>query len=119
MAVASSMSRYSLHVSKVREHPSADASEDPVVRQYRFLLRTAPAAALEAAHGEALPQMSEVHRELLLRTVRTSLLVGDHVTTGDHLKIAHLVTLGERRTPGQFPRSPPVRGGPGSRPEGP
>ncbi len=73
-----------------------------MVRQYRYLLRTAPADALEAAHTEALPLLSEGHRQTVLETVRSSLLVGDHLTTGDHVRLAHLVTEGERRTPGQL-----------------
>ena len=79
---------------------AADVPEDPVVRQYRYLLRTAPADALEAAHTEAIPLLSEAHQASLLATLRTSLLVGDHLTTSDHAKIAHLVTAGERRSPG-------------------
>jgi hypothetical protein len=78
----------------------ADVPENPVVRQYRYLLRTAPADALEAAHTEAIPRLSEAHQASLLATLRTSLLVGNHLTTGDHAKIAHLVTEGERRSPG-------------------
>lgn len=71
----------------------------PVVRQYRYLLRTAPADALEAAHTEAIPLLSVAHQESLLTTLRSSLLVGDHLNPGDHRKIAHLVTQGERRSP--------------------
>jgi hypothetical protein len=46
--------------------------------------------------------LSQAHQEALLDSIRSSLLVGDHVTTGDYAKIAHLVTNGERRTPGQL-----------------
>jgi hypothetical protein len=77
------------------------------VRQYRYLLRTASADALDAAHTEAIPQLSEARRESLLQTLRSSLLVGDHLTTGDHAKIAHLVTVGGRRFPGQLPTALP------------
>ena len=80
----------------------ADTPEDPLVRQYRYLLRTAPVDGLQSAHGEAIPLLSEAHRESLLETVRGSLLVGDHLTTSEHAKIAHLVTDGERRAPGQL-----------------
>src|SRR5690242_17707032 len=37
-----------------RQQPSPGAAEDQAVRQYRFLLRTAPQDALEAAHVDAL-----------------------------------------------------------------
>lgn len=80
----------------------ASGEEDPLVRQYRYLLRTAPADALEAAHGEAIPALSQANQESLLEAVQGSLLVGGHLTTRDHAKIAHLVTAGERRAPGQL-----------------
>jgi hypothetical protein len=38
----------------VRPDDPVAADEDPVVREYRYLLRTAAADALEAAHTEAL-----------------------------------------------------------------
>jgi hypothetical protein len=81
---------------------AAEAPEDPVVRQNRYLLRTAPADALEAAHSEALSLLPEAHQESLLATLRGSLLVGDHLAITDHAKIAHLVTSGERRSPRQL-----------------
>lgn len=93
------MSRFTFGRHKPQGEP-ADVPEDPVVRQYRYLLRTAPADALEAAHTEAIPRLSEAHRASLLATLRTSLLVGDHLTTSDHAKIAHLMTAGERRSAG-------------------
>lgn len=80
----------------------ANAAEDPVVRQYRYLLRTAPADALEAAHAEAIPRLSGAQQESLLVTLQSSLLVGDRLTVGEHVKIAHLVTVGERRSPGRL-----------------
>jgi hypothetical protein len=95
------MSRFSL--SKKRD-PQGDPAveEDPVLRQYRYLLRTAPVDALEGAHAEVIPLLSEGHQESLLNALRSSLLVGGHLTTRDHVKIAHLVTNGEHRAPGQL-----------------
>jgi hypothetical protein len=102
------MSRFTLGKRRDPHAKAADAPEDPVVRQYRYLLRTAPVDALESAHVEAIAQLSEAHREYLLETVRGSLLVGDHLTTSAHAKIAHLVTDGERRAPGQLLRALPA-----------
>jgi hypothetical protein len=76
--------------------------EDVVVRQYRFLLRTAPADALEAAHVEALDAMGESGRAAVLRGVQTGLVAGLRLTPGHVRQLAHLVTLGERRAPGAF-----------------
>lgn len=74
--------------------------EDKAVRQYRFLLRTAPTDALEAAHAEALPRLSALERADLLRTVQETLMAGQRLTSDDHAALGHLMTLGERRTPG-------------------
>jgi hypothetical protein len=86
----------------------ASVDEDVVVRQYRYLLRTAPADALEAAHVDAIPVLSQAHQESLLETVQRSLLVGGHLTTSHHAKIAHLVTAGEQRAPGQLLQALPA-----------
>lgn len=74
--------------------------EDQAVRQYRFLLRTAPTDALEAAHAEALPRLSAQERADLLGTVQETLMAGQRLTSDDHAALGHLMTLGERRTPG-------------------
>jgi hypothetical protein len=76
--------------------------EDLVVRQYRFLLRTAPADALEEAHAEALAAMGENRRAAVLRGVQSGLVAGLRLTPADVRPLAHLITLGERRAPGAF-----------------
>jgi hypothetical protein len=96
------MSRFTRKKNGSQRQSAAQAPEDPVVRQYRYLLRTAPADALEAAHAEALPTLPEVHQDRLLATLRDVFLVGDHVSTQDVPKLAHLLTAGERRSPGQL-----------------
>jgi hypothetical protein len=82
-----------------------DAPEAPTVRQYRYLLRTAPTEALEAVHGEALAQLSDADREAVLRGVQEGLVAGARLAPSDIAKIGHLLTLGERRTPGAFLRA--------------
>lgn len=76
--------------------------EDPLERQYRFLLRTAPADAMEAAHVEALGAVPENVRAAVLLTVQEALVAGQRLTTADRGSLARLVTVGERRTPGTF-----------------
>ena len=75
-------------------------NEDQAVRQYRFLLRTAPVDALEAAHAEALPRVSAAARVDLLRTLQETLVAGMRLSPEDHPAVGHLMTLGERRAPG-------------------
>lgn len=70
------------------------------MRQYRFLLRTAPPDALEAAHVEALPALDPDTRAAVLAAVQERLVAGLRLGPDDITRLAHLVTLGERRAPG-------------------
>lgn len=83
-----------------RQAPPEVAPENQTVRQYRFLLRTAPRDALEAAHVDALSAIAAPLREVVLHTVQTQLVAGAHLHPDDVVPLAHLVTLGERRHPG-------------------
>jgi hypothetical protein len=76
--------------------------EDLVVRQYRYLLRTAPADALEAAHVQALSELGDNARAAVLRAVQTALVCGLRLSFEQRRELAHLITLGERRAPGAF-----------------
>ncbi|MFC8502691.1 hypothetical protein ACFUC1_10035 [Pedococcus sp. NPDC057267] len=76
--------------------------EDQSVRQYRWLLRTSPLDALEVAHVEALAPMPRSRRSIVLRAVQYGLVTGLRLTPDDVGRIAHLVTVGERRRPGDF-----------------
>jgi hypothetical protein len=82
--------------------------EDQAVRQYRFLLRTAPLDALEEAHVEVLTPMARSRRAVVLRAVQDGLVAGLRLTADDVRPIAHLVALGERRRPGDFLRACPL-----------
>jgi hypothetical protein len=73
-----------------------------VVRQYRFLLRTAPLDALEAAHAEALPLLEAPVRASVLKAAQDHLVAGLRLGPDDTARLAHLVALGERRVPGAF-----------------
>jgi len=90
-----------------RHAPAIDRPEDQAVRQYRFLLRTAPRDALEAAHVEALSAIGAQHRETILRTVQIALVAGAHLRADDVGPLARLMTLGERRGPGVLTSSIP------------
>ena len=79
--------------------------EDQSVRQYRFLLRTAPLDALEEAHVEVLAPMPRARRAMVLWAVQDGLVAGLRLQPDDVRPIAHLVTLGERRRPGDFLRA--------------
>jgi hypothetical protein len=83
----------------------SDDLEDVVVRQYRFLLRTAPVDALEAAHRQALDELGDDARAAVLRAVQTALVCGLRLSIDQPERLAHLITLGERRVPGAFLRA--------------
>lgn len=74
--------------------------EDPVVRQYRYLLRTAPLDALEAVHEEAFGGLHTVIRSAILRAVRERVVAGERVGPDDVRDLARLHVLAERREPG-------------------
>jgi hypothetical protein len=76
--------------------------EDQSVRQYRYLLRTAPLDALQAAHDEALQHLSDVLRAGVLTAVQDGLVAGQRLRPGDTVAIARLVSIGERRNPRGF-----------------
>jgi hypothetical protein len=79
-----------------------EVPEDQSVRQYRFLLRTMPLDALEQAHVEALTPMARSRRSIVLRAVQHGLVAGLRLDPDDVRPLAHLVSLGERRRPGDF-----------------
>ena len=86
---------------------ASQVEEDPVVRQYRFLLRTAPADAVEAAHVEVLPQLASADREGVLVGIQRGLGSGGRLHADDHERLAHLLVNGERREPSAFLRACP------------
>ena len=95
-------------VRRAHAAPSPDAPEDQTVRQYRYLLRTAPMDALEHAHVEALKVIGPQARQVVLGTVQAELLTGAHLKPDDVTTLAHLVTAGERRRPGALTTALPA-----------
>ena len=91
--------RKAAHSNDLRWDP---ALESQVVRQYRFLLRTAPSDAIEAAHAEALQVMSRSRRRAVLDAVRDGLVTGLRLAADDVPHLAHLIPVGEGRAPGAF-----------------
>lgn len=79
--------------------------ENPKVRQYRYLLRTAPVDALEAAHADGLSRLTSPQRDAVLLVVQQALLVGNRLRSDDVSAVGHLITSGERRNPRSFIRA--------------
>ena len=87
-----------------QEQQRAAEREDPVVRQYRYLLRTAPADALDAIHREALATIPAADRATVLRTIQEQLVAGLRLDADDVPALSRLLVLGERRSPGSLLR---------------
>jgi hypothetical protein len=88
----------------LRRARQADPEPEPVerleVRQYRYLLRTAPFPVLETLHREALSSLDPLVRAQVLVTVQERLLAGGELSVDDVERLAQLLTLAEVRTPG-------------------
>lgn len=70
------------------------------LREYRYLLRTAPADDLDALHVGALLVLDPAVRAIILRTAQDRLQTGRDLTVDDVHRLAHLLTVAEVRTPG-------------------
>ena len=78
------------------------AQEDQALRQYRFLLRTAPLDALQAAHHQALDRLTEGDRARILTAVQDGLVAGQRLGPGHTAAMARLISIGEHRNPRGF-----------------
>jgi hypothetical protein len=86
----------------------ATVVEDQSVRQYRYLLRTMPLDALEEAHVEAITPMARSRRSIVLRAIQYGLVAGLRLDVDSVRPMAHLISLGERRRPGDFVAACPL-----------
>lgn len=91
------MSLLSLRRRDVQVEPPA---ERPEVRRYRYLLCTADGPTMEGLHVQALAALDPLVRAHILRTAQDRLLSGRDLTVDDIARVARLITIGERQTPG-------------------
>lgn len=83
-----------------RDEPPPTPVERPEVRQYRYLLATAPLSVLDRLHREALTSLDPLVRAQVLGTVQERLLTGRDLTVDDIDQVARLLTVAEVRTAG-------------------
>jgi hypothetical protein len=83
-----------------REHAVVEPVERADVREYRYVLATADFETLARLHRHALEILDPLVRANILRAAQQRLLSGLDLTVDDRVQIAHLVTVGEIRTPG-------------------
>jgi hypothetical protein len=79
---------------------AAPPVERPEVRRYRYLLQSTDPAVVERLHVQALSRLDPLTRAIILCTAQERLLSGRDLTVDDVPRIARLVTMGERNTPG-------------------
>jgi hypothetical protein len=84
---------------------NAEATEDQGVRQYRYLLATAPVDDLVAAHEEALATLTPDQRAAVLDAVQRGLVAGQRLGPDDLPAVSRLLVRGEKRSPGDFRRA--------------
>lgn len=82
------------------EEPVIETVERADVREYRYVLATAEFATLNRLHRQALLILDPLVRANILRTAQQRLLSGRDLTVDDPVQLAHLITVGEVRTPG-------------------
>jgi hypothetical protein len=82
------------------EDPVIEPVERLDVREYRYVLATADFETLSRVHCQALLVLDPLVRANILRTAQQRLLSGRDLTVDDPVQMAHLITVGEVRTPG-------------------
>lgn len=89
-----------LSLRRHRDLPVEPPAERPEVRRYRYLLCTTDGPTMEGLHVEALSSLDPLVRAHILRTAQDRLLSGRDLTVDDIARVARLITIGERQTPG-------------------
>jgi hypothetical protein len=89
-------------MSALRRRPEEQGPppERPAVREYRYLLCTAPVADLEELHRRAIARLDPLTRGNVLRTTQERLLSGQKLTVDDTVQLAQLFVVAEVRMPG-------------------
>jgi hypothetical protein len=92
------------------DRDTADRASDDerAIARYRYLLRTAPPAAIEQAHAEAFAQLTPEQRVQVLGQLGRELPAGERVDDprrADPQTLARLATRAEMRRPGTLERS--------------
>lgn len=82
--------------------------ETPLVRELRYLLRTAPEGSLRSITRDGLTSLTAEDRGVVLRTIQTQLVSGARLTAEDVDEIARLASMGERRRAGAVIRHVPA-----------
>jgi hypothetical protein len=84
---------------------SGQLTDEQAVERYRYLLRTAPPEAIEAAHAEAFAPLTAEQRRLVLEGLRGDLPPQERTERDDPRSLARLATRAELRRPGTLERT--------------
>lgn len=80
-------------------------SDEVAVERYRYLLRTAPADAIEQVHTEAFSRLTPEQRELLFEQLTANAPAGEAPQSDAPNDLARSATRSELREPGMLERS--------------
>lgn len=96
-----------------RRDAASPSADEQAIARYRYLLRTAPADAIEQAHAEAFAQLNPAQRQQVLQDLARELPASERAQSADPQGLARMATRAELRQPGFLERTlgPGVGGG--------
>ena len=87
------------------------STDEAALERYRYLLRTAPPAALEQVHAEAFAKLTVAQRQQVLRDMSAALPSYERPTSTDPRSMARAATRAEYMKPGFMERTIGRQGG--------
>jgi hypothetical protein len=81
-----------LYDPRVGPPPSGQLTDEQAVERYRYLLRTAPPEAIEAAHAEAFARLTPEQRRLVLEGLGADLPAQERTDRDDQRSLARMAT---------------------------
>jgi len=100
--------------SRDAQRTSAASPDEQALERYRYLVRTAPPEAIEAAHREAFERLTPEQRQQVLQELSAAAPPNERIadpSRADPQTLARMATRAELRQPGTLERT--LGGGPG------
>jgi len=100
--------------SRDAQRAPGDSPDEQALQRYRYLVRTAPPEAIEAAHREAFERLTPEQRQQVLRELSAAAPPNERIADparADPQTLARMATRAELRQPGTMERT--LGGGPG------
>jgi hypothetical protein len=91
-------------VQRVTPHDGRTPSDEQAIERYRYLVRTAPAQAIEQAHEQAFAQLTPEQRRIALQELSKTVPVHERIDRDDPKSLARMATRAELQQPGVVER---------------